>query len=616
MVHKFFAILWDSACASQNEAAAHILERLAARCTQLTKVLQADGFAFLVADAAEARSRLHVLPNDQGLVFGTLFRRERDLLHEDPHERAMIGADETAKIIASGGGHLVSHYWGHYVTVLLGASGSPRRVFRSPNCHQSCLYACFNGVHLYFSNANDCANLGVMKFSINWDFVSIFAACGRVHCAETGLNEMLELQCGEFHELRDHSVSSGFLWNPVNIACSGAIDDPDLAKKALRASVRACVASWATQHQRIVQRLSGGIDSSIVTACLRLARSQPDVTCVNYFSRGTYGDERKYARQVANKNGFPLIEYPQNTGYSLQALLDFPKTASPLAHLIRIECDSREVALARERNATARFTGNMGDILFQMPPMTPVATEYLQRNGLDTHFLKIALHTAQMDRVSLWRVLRCCISEGIIRRPETARPGEFDGQEVMLLTADAAKAFTTKPLRFVHPWLHSVKGVPAGKFAQLSCLGANSSYFNCLHEETESEWIHPLLSEPLVEVCLRIPAYLLMHSGWDRTMAREAFANELPEAVRNRVTKGAMTLWVREMIANNAHFIRELLMNGILVREGIIDRARLDAALPGKATRSELPIGCLLDCVAAEAWCSAWRTQAALRAAA
>lgn len=52
--------------------------------------------------------------------------------------------------------------------------------------------------------------------------------------------------------------------------------------------------------------------------------------------------------------------------------------------------------------------------------------------------------------------------------------------------------------------------------------------------------------------------------------------------------------------------LQEILIDGFLVREGIVDRKKLLASLPGTAARSPLPIGCFLDCVAAEAWSRAW----------
>jgi len=347
-----------------------------------------------------------------------------------------------------------------------------------------------------------------------------------------------------------------------------------------------------------------------------MAPSRPQVHCVNYYSRGTYGDERRFARLVAERNNFPLLEYRQNFAYSFAKFLDFPPTASPITYLFKVECDEREIALAHEVGATARFTGTMGDILFQMPPALPSATEYLQRRGFDRRFLSIALEAAQLDRVSIWKIIGRAFRDGLISPPTMSEPGEFDGKKTMLLTSEAARAFSDQPLRFIHPWLHALTGVPFGKFAQISCLGFNSAYFNALHEANESELIHPFLSEPIMELCLRIPTYLLMHGGWDRAMAREAFQSELPPEVRARPSKGSMNLWVREMIATNAQFVRELLLDGVLVREKIIDRKRLEDCFPGTTSRSPLSLGCFLDCVAAESWCRVWIDSRRNRAAA
>jgi len=460
---------------------------------------------------------------------------------------------------------------------------------------------------LYFSSTEDLARLGIVRLTVNWDFVANFIACVRPHSSETGLNEISEIQVGEYHKIDASGSSRGFHWRPGEIAQGPPMHDAVLARQALRATVKSCISTWAALHPAIVHRLSGGLDSSVIAACLSQAPTHPSVTCLNYYLRGAYGDEREYARAVVKKNGLELVEVALDGTYSLEPMLGFSRTESPSAYLYRISIDPREGALAATLGATARFTGIMGDILFQVPPALPAAVEYLQRRGFDRGFLTTAMQAAQLDRLSIWKVLRSAITKGIIRPPTTSSPGEFEGQAVAPLTAKASAAvFTDKPLRFIHPWLRDVSQVPFGKHVQIACLSFNSVYFDALQDPDESDFIHPYLSEPVMELCLRIPTYVLMHSGWDRALVREAFHAELPNLVRTRTTKGAMNLYIRDLIANNASFICDLLRNGVLVQQGILSPRKLEDALPGKATRSPLPPGLLWACVAAEAWTRVW----------
>ena len=53
-----------------------------------------------------------MLSDGSGAVFGRLFRTGHELESSRP-----LDQDESARIVASRGTHLVSHYWGRYVAV-------------------------------------------------------------------------------------------------------------------------------------------------------------------------------------------------------------------------------------------------------------------------------------------------------------------------------------------------------------------------------------------------------------------------------------------------------------------------------------------------------------------
>jgi asparagine synthase (glutamine-hydrolysing) len=111
---------------------------------------------------------------------------------------------------------------------------------------------------------------------------------------------------------------------------------------------------------------------------------------------------------------------------------------------------------------------------------------------------------------------------------------------------------------------------------------------------------HPLLSQPLMEVCLQIPTYLLLQGGRERALAREAFANQVPPQILRRYDKGSTVAHATEMLRRSDPFLRELLLGGILAENNVIDRKELEPfILQGQPYREEqlLP---LLACIAAE----------------
>jgi asparagine synthase (glutamine-hydrolysing) len=103
------------------------------------------------------------------------------------------------------------------------------------------------------------------------------------------------------------------------------------------------------------------------------------------------------------------------------------------------------------------------------------------------------------------------------------------------------------------------------------------------HQPGDPARLSPLLSQPLVELCLRIPTYVHCSDGWDRRVERLAFADDIPQEIATRRSKGGQASFSNEVLAHNRSFVKELLLDGELVRNGIVVRPRLEQALRGKS---------------------------------
>jgi asparagine synthase (glutamine-hydrolysing) len=110
-----------------------------------------------------------------------------------------------------------------------------------------------------------------------------------------------------------------------------------------------------------------------------------------------------------------------------------------------------------------------------------------------------------------------------------------------------------------------------------------------------------------MELCLRIPIDLWISGGRDRSIARRAFANDLPAAIVWRTAKGSIDRHGRKLFDANQPFLRELLLDGALVQRGLLDRARLAAALtPGRAQQSYEYNELLRQHLCTEVWLRRW----------
>src|SRR3546814_17681180 len=78
--------------------------------------------------------------------------------------------------------------------------------------------------------------------------------------------------------------------------------------------------------------------------------------------------------------------------------------------------------------------------------------------------------------------------------------------------------------------------------------------------------IVPLLSQPVVELCLSIPTWQWVHGGRDRAVARTAFSGVLPDLLVERTTKGISSGFVRRVYEAQGNAAREMLTAGQLER--------------------------------------------------
>jgi asparagine synthase (glutamine-hydrolysing) len=130
----------------------------------------------------------------------------------------------------------------------------------------------------------------------------------------------------------------------------------------------------------------------------------------------------------------------------------------------------------------------------------------------------------------------------------------------------------------IHPWLAEVRDIPPGLRWHIMCVSIPPAFYSSFLD-FEVERTAVLFSQPLIELCLRIPSYVWISGGRDRSVARAAFAPELPPAIARRTQKGAIDRHNRRLMDDNEAFLREVLLDGLLVRHGLLDRQRLETFL-------------------------------------
>jgi asparagine synthase (glutamine-hydrolysing) len=237
--------------------------------------------------------------------------------------------------------------------------------------------ATVDNITVYFSLLEDYAQIARGPLEVNWDYIAAYMVMPALEARETGIVGISEVHGGECEQINPHDLSVRCYWHPAKFADNRREDTEGIAKE-LRNTVRTSVESWGSGHAKVLHTLSGGIDSSIVLACIRGAKRADEVTCLTYYGGGA--DERAYARLMASTYGAKLIELPLRDEAEFSALEEGATLPRPTVHIACVH--QREICdTAREVDAGAVLTGNGGDGLFGEFTDTWPAVDYVHNNG-------------------------------------------------------------------------------------------------------------------------------------------------------------------------------------------------------------------------------------------
>ncbi|MFG6417208.1 asparagine synthase-related protein [Roseateles sp. DC23W] len=591
---RYVAFSWNLTSQKQSEAAWH-LEQMIGADPRWKIAFKRSNLHVYVTGSVHGVNDVYLLPHDQGVILGHLFRRHGELLQE-PAELELTTL-EAQRIVHSDGQSLVDDFWGRYVAFLPSWTGEPR-VLCDPTGTLPCFRIEARGLSIVFSALEDVLSLLDMPLPpVDWDAVTAYLLLGRLGGRGTAVEGISHQLGGELVSMLPASGKPLPLWEAVNVARRAGMADPADAERALREATARCVQSWAACYPSILLRLSGGLDSSILLGNLCPAAAPERITCLNYHSPGSDSDERAYARLAAQRAGAALVERPLDEDFSLADLLHAVRTPCPAHYIGGMGSRNTDVEVAVAHGASAIFTGAAGDLIFYEFHHTWPAADYLKTRGWGRGFFQAALDSAHLGRVSLWASVRQAIRD----RSYRWQPGEGAGNFLTLMTAQAKEQGAQMAHRFVHPSLLDAADLPIGKFHQVSALINSLDYHNPYRHRASPETVHPLASQPLLEVSLGTPTYVLTQGGRGRALARRAFADVLAPAIATRRSKGGMEAYAVAALQRNLAFARELLLDGQLVQRGILDRERVSAALCDRPSAN----ACVAEvhtCIATELW--------------
>lgn len=519
------------------------------------------------------------------LLVGWAFRRY-------DHSPCDILSDaEVAAIMASCGGWAVDKLWGNFILAWAGPEGDIF-LLRSPVTGPALYQVADRPAHgqdggnsVRFCAFTDLALARALGFPVarlDPEIVDAELRFPMLRRHRTGIAGVREIFSGEITRLGSDDPAA-HSWSPARymLRPPGRVEP-----EALHQLVSSMVSAWSARFDRVQLELSGGLDSSIVAACLA-NRTRP-WRAINLATSHPDGDERRYARQVAARVGVELEELmlARDTPDPL-ALPTRPRVRAGGFGLLG-PTDTALLDAALDYGAEAIFTGAGGDNIFGFLTSPGPIIDALRFAGPHTAW-RAAKDLARITGDDLWTV-------GRVTWLRQFKPARLWPVESLFLSQRFAESQPE------HPWFANIADTAPGQRAYALKLLLIQPFLDGYDRSLAMPMIAPLLSQPLVEFGLGVPSWQWGEGGQDRALARRAFADDLPQIILDRRSKGRIVSMFFPVFDAHRARLLSYLLEGHLASEGLLDRGAIEDFVLGRAGSDPVKIIRLLHVVDMERW--------------
>ncbi|CAN5310125.1 lasso peptide isopeptide bond-forming cyclase [soil metagenome] len=485
---------------------------------------------------------------------------------------------------------LVARFWGRFVGVLIGGDGDPKALLRDPCGGLDCLAWEDEGLVFAASFIPDWLALPA-SWRIDEERVAQALHDPLLVWDNLLIDGPVAVRPGTVQPLPLETPPSE-IWNPAAVARQG-LTHPMTDKKAVLALEQAVddvVRSLAGTAGPLAAEVSGGLDSSLVAASL--VRVRDDVApWINLHGAEAQSDERAYVAALADRLGFRPLYAEHATGpLTAEGFADISTGIRPGLGGLDVHHDRDWASRFRAASATAVMTGRGGDSLLVQGATADVFADLWAAQGWRALCSPLLPGLAKLNDQSIWTLMARA------RRPRAGRPPRSNP--------------LFRPVDHPVPsWLQDCEDLGPAKTQQIAGLIDGVGRQSPSLQSQAVTILTPLLSLPVVELCLSLPTAQLVLGARERGLAREAFRARLPPAIIDRRTKGEMSAIYGRMVASNLAVLRPFLLEGRLAAAGLIDPVALDAALTHEALIWQGHYGEIMVAAAIEAWVRHWEVR-------
>lgn len=549
---------------------------------------------FIVAGTQNEYDHDRIIPlQKDGIFVGKLFDREK-------YEPITFDHELATNCLANPR-YITKNLWGRYVGAFFNKQTQEFSLIRDPQGLSTIFYYQDNDGIIFSTELSLLYQALKTKPSINIDYFIDHIIHTNYALSSTPFAHIKELQPGMKLTVNPVGKSSQeLLWDIASFQGS-FITDVQSFEEELLTTLRKCTKAWTEDIPGIGVELSGGTDSSGVMLLLRdILPEDKKLIAVNYIDSQTQSsNEIKYAQEIAKASNSELFFIDFETTSLIDKLPEKFLPNKPNTFLFGHARYQQLEKLLLQHGCFEIMSGQGGDHVFLAPPAEYALADYWLDRGL--RGITKPLHELSGEYRQPWLSIIKQNLQALVYYYQKKCFAEK--KEVPCLSQDFLKTFKKEDF-YLDKQLTQM--YPA-KAAQIKSLHHAALYSERNQIGTSLTFTHPLLSQPVIELALRIPTYQSFKDGYDRIFFRNAITRLKKTDALWRKIKGHTTGTVVKKWASQAQEIRDIILEGKLVKNGILDVAWIEKNLIKAQHGQADNLWDLTHLLTAELWFRQWK---------
>lgn len=611
-MHRYLAVYRKTDNPHAREIWSAFLQKIERTPPLGKKIFYRNNFSVIDYSTPDTNNRIHYMENNSGLILGHLFEGHPDGTNQEASivAQRVLPSKETDEIIKSRGASLIRNYWGSYIALFIDKNNNVLNVFRSPMGTIPLYHYSTPEISLLFSDISMISLFFQDHLEIDWQQIAYRLQYPYTMNENTGFKNLKLLHHAQLLTITPASDAYKFMWCPSDFCATSKYKSPSssliehLAQR-IRNTVFSCTQTWMREHPKSLIQLSDGFDSSLITGVISKVSETSQVVCVTCSDAPDTDMTLAYARNTAGQAGYHHHVIDRRAA---ALSVDNLSNCLPTPWPVLLGCDDdvahAESKIAHSYGLRTRIRGDGGDCLFGRWGGNLAASDYANDYRPSLQYFNVAMRSALVSDTTVWHALA--------KMFRTRFNGVTNSDLRLDLNADNYWGInrelqsTIENIFMSTPWKDTQNAMSPGSILRMDSIMAEYNYFNIVPHTQFLEPCQPLMSQPIVELCLSVPMYVWQYNGRERGLARRAFSDCLTPEVQLRTFKNDGALVYDAISRKNKFMLLNYLLNGALIEKKILCRTDLERCIrhPEEITSEQYTF--LLVAAGAEAWVQKW----------